>query len=463
MFPYLYKNNKLSFAVSLNKVEKIFLLALLFLPFDGFPLIPIDTLNRPLSILILLIYFLLSKIDNKFKFSKAELSILVIIVALWLQTIYQAISKYNSFIGFNKFIITSSFAFITISSCLDFYKRITERYTFEQLLELLSYILALSLILPMLLGIIQFLALRNLIPIEIVRNITSFFVQPVNFGEVGEGRIQMTTTEASHAGSFIVLVLIFIYFFSKFNPKVKRLLVFLLFLTLILISSSNSFIIFIATMFLYSIFTSSYIKVVRYAFFIALTGFLLYNIQDYLIPAYTANRIQSLVEIYNLGWDEFVRIGSIDFSIFDRMSSPILGFRAMQETNYFGTGGESYFYLYDFLVQKYFPEALSNSYVINLINDKIQVTPKFLIAKIAGELGIVAVAVFIYFLIHIFLKINYNKAKYDSNYYNGICACFFFSIASMTDCSYFHFPQILLLTLTWFSGSVVLTETNDFK
>jgi hypothetical protein len=460
MLNILSSKKLLSFNLTLSRIEKLFLAALFFISFDGFPLIPINTLNRPLSILILIVYYFLSKFQTKGKFGKTELWLFLFILLLWCQTFYQGIFLHNSLVGFNKFIITSSFAFITITSCLDFYKRITSRYSFEQLLELLSYTLLLSLILPLFLGLLQFLALKSILPIEPIRLVTSFLVQPVNFGDVDEGRIQMATTEASHAGNYICFVLIFINFFSKLNQTKKNGVVLMLLIILVIINSSACYLVFLLTFLLYLIFSSTFKDVLKYSFLSIFIGTILYYLQDYYITPYTARRFEALFGLYDLGWDEFVRLSAVDFSVFDRMTSPILGFRAFQETNYWGAGGESFFYMYGSLVQKYFPDAYYSDGVYDIISNKVQTTPKFLLAKFAGELGFLPILGFMIFLITTFIKINYRRVQHKLSVYRGISVCFFFSIASMMDCSYFHFPIIILLTLSLFSVRIHLSKVQ---
>ena len=440
--------------VSTNVNQKLFILAILVMSIDGFPYIPVNNDNRPLSIIILLIYWFMMKIQEP-KFFKFEIIIFSCFFILWLFTLSKSIYTYHDYKGLTKFTITGFFAYITISSCLIFYKSIIEKKSIERLIHIITYCIILSSFVPICVGVIQFLALKNILPLVIAEKITNFFsYRPLL------DRIQMLNSEASHASNYLILVLFFLHSFVINNERFKRKTLTIVFFVLVLISSTVGYATFGITVFLYWLLCvkKNIPKIIIYTMPLLLSIGLFYGLREYFLTEYTIEKFKIISDLASLDFDIIIPIVSVDFSTYDRIFSPILGFLSLQDTYYLGTGGESFFYHYEIFLNEYFPFALNNEVLKSHLDDGAILAIKFLPAKIAGEFGLIPFLAFCYLFTSLFKKLRYLKRETKNSIYDGFSLLLIYAFISTWACSYFNFNFIMMMTLIY---TVVHHNTNS--
>jgi hypothetical protein len=431
--------------LSLNFNQKLFIWAIVVMSIDGFPFLPINSDNRPISIIFLIIYWssMKVKIPNLFKF---EIVIFLIFIVLWLFTLINSVFVYHDFKGLNKFTITGFFASLTICSCLLFYKSIIDRFSPKELLHILSSCLIFASFIPIGVGIIQFCAIKNILPLSIADIITNFFsYRPL------QDRIQMLNSEASHAANYMILVFFFTYSFFDIKKKQNRQILFIVLLMFILISSTIGYATFAITLFFYWLFCikKNIQRLVLY--FVSIVGVvgILFALKDYILTEYTLQKFQILSDLTSLDSDIISAIVAVDFSTYDRIFSPILGIYSLHDTYFLGTGGESFFYHYEYYVNKYLPFALDNQELKKHLDNGTMLTIKFLPLKILAEFGVIPFLGFCSLFTHFFKKLLTLKKETNNNIYDGLSLILMYAITSTWACSYFSFNFILMMTLIY--------------
>lgn len=432
----------------LRPIDKLFLVAILLISVDGTPIIPIDTNHRPLSIIVILFYWVLQKVKFlKIRLSAIDIKLFFIFGALWIFTLLKGILSYQDLKGLYKFTMTGGLSFITISSSLCFFQDMLKQHNPKGTIQIIAYTFLLSLILPIAIGVIQFLGIKEIIPYEIANKITLLF----SYRPLGLSRIQMLNTEPAHAATYTVLVLLFVFFYYK-GPKLSyfSILLSIIFLLLI-ISSSAAFVILLLTISLYFLLcTHISFKTLFQILFIGslllISGLFFLN---YFSNEYTLSQIANLISIISdLSMDNVNSIIALNFSIYDRIFTPILGFLSLKSSYFLGMGGESFFYNYLGLIDQYFPAVSNNTIIIQTYVDEGQrATPKFLFSKIASEFGIIALVLFSSFIVRTFKKLI--LLKNNNEYLKGLCAIFIFAILSTVNTSYFNITFIIIITLCY--------------
>lgn len=428
----------------LNQSQKLFVFAFFLMSIDGFPFLPVHSDNRPVSIIVIIIYWIIEKI-LKNRFSKMDLKIFGVFFIFWLYCFYKAGYYYHDYSGLIKFTITGIFSSITISSCITFYQGLLQKYSYDVVIQIVCNVIIIGSITPILLGIVQFLALKGLFPMIIADTITNFFsYRPLL------DRVQMFNTEASHASNYMVLVFIFIFSFFHQN-KLRTQFLIITFLSIILIGSTIGYVVLVLTLLIYWFFyvKKKILNTLKYIGLMSIIIFILILLSSYFINEYTKSKFEIVSELLSLNFETLQVIASVDFSTYDRIFSPILGFLSLNDTFYFGTGGESFFYIYDFLLYKYFPFALDNPVLKSTLDEGIILTIKFLPAKIAAELGIVPFILFILFFINIFVRLRKLYKLTNNANYQGLSLIMIYAIISTWACSYFNFSFIMIVTLAY--------------
>ncbi len=412
-------------------------------------MIPIETNNRPISILFLLLYYIFVKILER-KFYKQELILLLIYVILLAYTILKGFTSYNGdMAGAFKFLITGGFGFITINVCINFFHSFIKYESQDRLVEFLVDKLLKSTILPLIVGFLQFFATFNLISMSLATKITDIFSwRPF------EGRIQLLNTEPAHASIYLVSVLFFVWRMKIIKTQLDKIVIFLIFIFILLISSSAGYIVFILTVFFswLLIERKNAFKIIKNVLFAIFIGVFSYYIIFEMFPVeYTIQRFRQITELLSFDKDLIISLIVIDFSIYDRLCTPILAFLSMKSTNFLGAGGESYFFIYENVIYDFLPEAMENSFLKKALADGQRFTPKLLIAKIGAEFGIIPLILIIIFFIRIFKRIQILRNDSPKNkVFMGLSVNFICALLSSYMASYFNFYFILIITFSYF-------------
>lgn len=426
----------------LTQLEKLFVWAVLFVSVDGFPLLPLNNENRPLSTVILLIYWVLQKITSK-SISVFEVRLWLGLLVLILFTFSKAYFEYHDFRGLFKFCITGTLSVVTITTCRHFFKGLLERFSTTEIIRILTYSLILSSILPIGIGYIQFFALQGFLPMSIA----NFFTDLFSYRPLLD-RPQLTTTEASHAATYVLIVLFWVYSFYQENIIFRRIYLVTLFILFLFINSSIGYIAFILTLLIYGLACNkvNFRRLFSNLGIVLFLGSAIYFLKDYFLVDYTLQRLNligNLLENFNM--DTLIFWLQEDYSFLDRFGTPLLGFLSLSNSKFSGTGGESFYYIFPQLMAEHFPGMLNN----NLLSSRMQIddphfTVKFLPAKLASEFGIWGFGIFMWFYITTLKKINHFQKQFDNPTYRGLCLCFIYTIISTYMCSYFNFIVLLV-------------------
>lgn len=435
----LYQINYLR--IQLTQLEKLFVWAILFVSVDGFPLLPLNNENRPLSTVILLLYWGLQKLKSR-SISVFEVRLWLGLLALILFTLVKATLEYHDFRGLLKFVVTGSLSVITISTCRHFFKGLLERFSVQEVIQIVTYSLILSSIVPICFGFIQFFALQGLFPMVIAEIVTNLFsYRPLL------DRPQLTTTEASHAATYILIVLFWTYSFYHENPHFRRVFLGVIFVLFLLISSSIGYVAFVGTLLIYWLACTkiNFKRLLSNIGLVVLLGTLAYLLKDYFLIEYTLYRLNIIGELLsNLSMDTLIFWLQEDYSFLERFGTPLLGFLSLNDSQFLGAGGESFYYIFPQLMADYFPNMLTNKLLTSRMQLDAHFTVKFLPAKIASEFGIWGFGLFMWFYVATFKRINFLQKQLNSPIYRGLCLCFIYTIISTYMCSYFNFIVILV-------------------
>lgn len=429
----------------LTQLEKLFVWAILFVSVDGFPLLPLNNENRPLSTVILLVYWILQKLKSR-SISVFEIRLWLGLLVLLLFTFAKAYFVYHDFRGLFKFCITGTLSVITIATCRHFLKGLLERFSTTEVIRLLTYSLILSSVLPIGIGYVQFFAIQGLLPMPIANLFTSLFsYRPLL------DRPQLTTTEASHAATYVLIVLFWVYSFYHDNPTFRRIYLTVLFVLFLLISSSIGYVAFIGSLFIYWLFCTKinfrrlFSNVSVGLIFIGLA----YSLRDYFLIEYTVHHLSIVGDLLSsFSADRLTYWLQEDYSFLERFGTPLLGFLSLYDSSFLGIGGESFYYIFPQLMSDYFPNMLTNPLLSERMQLDAHFTVKFLPAKIASEFGIWGFLLFMWFYVSTFNKINHFQKEFNNPTYRGLCLCFIYTMISTYMCSYFNFIVILVFVVT---------------
>ena len=429
----------------LTQLEKLFVWAIIFVSIDGFPFLPLNNENRPLSTIVLLVYWGIQKVKTR-SIPLFEIRLWLGLIVLLLFTLVKATFEYHDYAGLFKFVITGSLAVITIVTSRHFIKGLLERFSSEEVLRIITYSLILSSIVPLFIGVLQFLAIQGLIPAIIAYIPTNLFsYRPLL------DRPQLTTTEASHAATYVLIVLFWTYSFYHENLFFRRYFLAFLFLMFLFISSSIGYFSFVSTILIYWIVChkTKFSRLFSNIWVMMAAIGVMFVLKEYFIIDYTLYRLGIIGDlISNISMETVTFWLQADYSFLDRFGIPVLGFLSVTKTLFLGAGGESFFYILPQMIDDYFPGMLTNDILNTRLIGGDRLTVKFLPAKIASEFGIWGFLLFMWYLVGTFRKINNYQLKTGNTLYRGLCLCFIYTIISTYMCSYFNFIVILVFVIT---------------
>ncbi|MEZ4904862.1 MAG: hypothetical protein R2822_25480, partial [Spirosomataceae bacterium] len=267
----------------LTPLEKLFVWAIIVISLDGFPLIPLNFENRPFSTILITIYWGLEKSLSK-QISLFEIRLWLILPLLCLFTLYQAAFVHHAYFGFFKFCIAGTLSVITMAACWVFISGLLKRFSAEIVVQVIAYSLILSAIVPVIVGFVQVLGLKEIIPrpwAELCTNLFSW--RPLL------DRPQLTTTEPSHAGTYLLLVIFWVFAFYHRRKIHRSLFLVVLFVMFLFVSSSVAFIAFLLTVvsFLLLFFTIQRRKLIKYTLLFLPTLWLVRWLSLYFVVDYT--------------------------------------------------------------------------------------------------------------------------------------------------------------------------------
>lgn len=426
---------------NLTQLEKLFVWAIIVISLDGFPLIPLNFENRPFSTILLVIYWLLEKKKSK-HLSVFELRFWLLLPLLCLFTLYQAAFVHHAYYGFFKFCIAGTLSVITIAACWVFTTGLLKRFQVEIVIQIITYSLLLSAIIPVVLGFIQVLGLKEIIPRDYAESLTLIFSwRPLL------DRPQLTTTEPSHAGTYLLLVIFWVFAFYHQKKKHRFLFLSILFLMFLFVSSSVAFIAFLLTIVSFSLlfFSIKRKKLIKYILLLWPIFWIVRWLSLYFIVDYTAEKFVLLSNlITNFDRQVFVFALINDYSFMDRFATPYLGLLSLPDTYWLGTGGESFFYLYPQLIEKHLPEMFYNQRLLESMDAHLHFVVKFLPAKLAAEFGLIGLFAFVFYFGREMYLLILLYQQTNNRLFRGLGLCSLFTLFSTYLSSYFNFGVILV-------------------
>jgi len=375
----------------INPLHTLLLCGILLIPFMSLPVMPSDYrpisifFIVPVSIFIYIKYLISLKVKKDililsfFVFFAVVHSLILQPLTTSLRAIVPLLCGFFSYIGINYY-----------------FQRTRVITIFNKLTILFAFIA--------IVGIIEVLAMKNLIPYSI-----KSFIGEIFSGKVS-GRIQLITMEGSWAAKIIIFA-IPIYVYHYCNKGYFYVSFYILLLLFLLIFSLEGFaIIGAALMFrffpiLFNTITFKYkLKYYLYLLLFIIVTFLI--IQSVLSnqSGYAIERIYKFLDA-----NSFSKILSLDDSTFIRVIYPYIGFLIFWD-NPFGVGLGGYAESFNSYIKtipveySHFPEVMGD--IRSLSAD-----PKNLYSKIFSEIGIIGVIFVICFL---FLQLRY--LKYNINY-----------------------------------------------
>lgn len=422
-----------------NGINLFYIMGIFFIPFDSFPIFPLETSHRPITVFPLLIYIFFQIIYRKIPKLALQLGLLYLILVFY--TFFTGYLWHGSFRGLGKFAYTSTILYLLIFSSVCFFQ--SYKTNNRNITKDLGKIIIITSIIPLIVGWIQLLSLFGILPMSVFDDVTHLFSYRVHFH-----RIQMTCGEPSKS-----VRLIFLLSFLSL-PIAKKQYWYLIFMGNLLLmfffsASSLGFMMIPAILFFQILLFPSF-KLFKIFFGALLISILIGRIGWELLPAYTTNRLENLFDlVLNLSYEEVVALASIDGSFFTRVFHPIIGFHMTIENWGVGVGGESYFYQFPSMINKYYNFAtyMKGTTGTSLSGENMA-TPFSMYSKIASEFGILGISFFIGVNYRVYKKIKAHIKKFpDEKYYSWILSFSLALIAFYASYIYFHYVLVIFFLL----------------
>jgi hypothetical protein len=394
--------NRLHFKQNLriNVVGLFGFLGLMLLPIDSFPYFPIETSNRPIWVLPFVAIYLYQIIRSG-KLRRTFIIMIgmaayLIIKSLFLYVVY----SYPSYSGLIKGSMLLVLLLPTAGGVYSYFCFLRSKYG-KKYLQKLAEILVLSSLVPMFLGGLQLLKFLHLPFGGLAEPITRLLSN--RYG--GGARLQMSMGEPAWASTYLIFIFLFTLFHYK--GKYKKLLLFSYTGFFVLTGSTLGFLYALGAVFIYLVFMLKPKYILRLALLalLALIGIIqLYS----RLPLYTQIKIEMLADLVsNLSVKEVLALAAKDWSFLTRFLNPIIGFKLGVSSYGLGIGLEAFqYHIIGELKALDFTGPLSETDVRGLLGSGG--TPKFLLAKIFCELGLIPFLGFCIFFARL-LWVNFKR------------------------------------------------------
>lgn len=369
--------------------NKLFLLIVLFLPFDHFIYAPGGYLKQ-LAIYPILFYFFYFLRELKI----GKIQLFISILTLFNSFLFSIIN--NNFSQLTKvvFVVT---VFNIILMIFEHVRKTIDLETF------IKYIVWCSII-PIIFGLYQIQSKLNGFQFPMIDNFIGF----VSGNIVNNtGRLSYFHSEPAYAGIYLNIVLFLsVINFPSSNRYLKLIYSLILLLMIIFTGSVFGYLIFFFGVAGYLFSQRKY--VIKYVLFILtvflLTGFSFFN---QIIDGYALSRLSNISNIF-LNY-AFLDVVSLDQSIFIRIMQPLMGLEIALKSYFLPLGVENSYFFYPDLYLEYsafLPKDTSQ--IEPIINREIRTTPNNLFIKILIEFGIIGCFCFCFFWLKTLKKVFLN-------------------------------------------------------
>lgn len=414
-----------------------FVLAIFFLPFDSFPIFPVSSTYRPVSVLCLLVCFMVNALSGKIR--KVDLAIATIAVLMGAHAVFGAVWYFQEYGHLTKTIITLILFFVIISSLNSFLLKLINDKGIDWTLSFLTRIMAVSMTFLCFIGTIQFLSSLGLFPAPISKQITLLFTYRVNQA----GRLQLVSGEPSMLVRNLMTIIPFLYLY--YYGKYKKIFLGAIAFFLILSGSTYGYMVIVFFTGFHLVFfhltRRNIRRVLVYGLlFVGVMSFAYFNY----LPDYTKRKIDRVAEFAS-DPQNLIAIAEADGSIFQRVMNPYIGFISGEYSNYMGIGLDNFRYIYPEYVLEHFPFAVKHGSIMDVIKGEDYITPKSFYARIFTELGVIPFLLYIGYLLYLYLRIR--KLKKHNKLYNFASICFTLIIVFMISWDSLIYFNLLFLAV----------------
>ena len=400
-----------------NPLHTLILCGILLIPFMSLPVMPSD--YRPVSVFFLVpisIYIYFSRLVN-FGLTKDVL----VLSLFFLFAIVQSLIL-QSFTVSLRAIMPLLFGFFSYVGISYYFQKNRVINTFNHLTKIFSIIA--------IIGIVEVLSMREILPFYFKEFIGEVFSAKVS------SRLQLVSMEGSWAAKIIIFSIPIFIFQYCLNGKF-HMSFYILLILFFLIFSIEGFAI-LVTAFIFRFFpvlikTMTFRYKFKYYLFTFFSFLAISTIIQNVLSNQQGYQIDRLYQFVNA--NSFLTILSLDASTFIRVVYPYIGFLIFWD-NPLGVGLGGYAENFNYYIKKIPVQYSSFEEVVGDIITKTA-DPKNLYSKIASEIGIVGIVLFISFLLLQLKYLRYNiislpkyKLFFMSNFLLGLtCVIQFGSFA----------------------------------
>ncbi len=418
------------------EVQKIsfffFLVAIFFIPFDSFPIFPVSSVYRPVSVLFLLVPFFLILYRGKLRSS--DVMVLFVTLLVLIHSFYLSVVLFGVYEQLPKVMITALLSAIIIIVLAHQFEEAENK---EKFLARISAVIFFSLFFVSMIGALQLLSKLGLAPKSLTRSITLLFSYRTT------DRIQMVSGEPSMLVRNLMFCWPFIYFYYK--GRYRKLALAIIVIFLLLSGSTYGYLILMffvaAYMVLFRFSLRNVLAIVVLGAFMG--GFLFYAYQNFL-DNYTRQKLEKVVAVAQDPRALQVVV-SVDGSIFQRVINPTIGFMSGDYNYFMGVGLDNYRHIYPEYIMEHFPYAMSYETVKAAVDGVQYITPKSLYSKIYSELGILPFVVFLGYLAYVYYRIR--KLNRETKLYKFLAFCFSLSVVFVLNMDSIIYVNFLFLAV----------------
>ena len=375
-------------------LNNLFFLSVFLFPIDSFPIFPTNNVYRPISVLVLVVYMLVLLLStSRGSIKKHHLIVVLAAGFFFVQSLLGAFI-FDSTAHLPKAFITLCLVVVIAVTTYDFFDRNKDDFPWDKLIRAFKY----SFLLSAFVGTIQILTRIDVLPPEMQTFFTGLFSYRTH------RRVQMLSGEPAMMFRHLLLFLVIFVGVRRFKNRRSYILATLIF---IFLSGSTlgyvTFFIFIVLyIFLFNIKIIFKPIVLTTLFFMLVSMLFLYK---NFLDDYTKKKIELVVKV-STNSDYIEGYLKKDGSFFQRAMNPIIAFRSMGYSYGFGTGLDTYRYVYPKYILSDYSYALNHNEVADTVYNRNYITPKSLYAKIGSELGLISLLLFLGFLLKLYLSIK---------------------------------------------------------
>ena len=381
---------------------KIAAAGLFLIPLDSAWFFPLSTVYRPVW---LVPFFLIGtlRIIVAGRLKKTDIALLIAAAYAILSTVIATLYfSYPDLSGVIKTITVLTIASVGTIGINHFFRSLSKIHGVMEATRLIASLLVAASIAPMTIGFIQ-------LPGEIlgyhafneaISSIFSYRYTP--------GRIHMMSGEPSWAARYILFVLVIsIFTEARYVSTLRYGLLILLIFTGSALGIVTGAILIFAYFFINTHLTLKTFK--NYCLVALATALAAQNYEVLLgFSPYAIDKLDKVwLLISKISVEQIMEVAATDGSVLARLMNPIIALE-LASAYPFGIGGESFkFWIIDQLYNYGYAGKATDEYLLSAGS-----TPKLLIAKIAAELGLIALAMTVVIFIRIYLLLPDRRLRY---------------------------------------------------